>query len=84
MRVSASKPIPETDKEDIGVEYTAEAACYLASRGHNGFPPCPLIDNASKTYVDDQDVAQQFLDSATERGDGVSAGELYNAYKAVV
>jgi putative DNA primase/helicase len=61
--------------------FVAESACYLAKQGHNGFPPCLLIDNASKAYIDDQDVAQQFLDSATERGAGVSAGELYNAYK---
>jgi putative DNA primase/helicase len=62
--------------------FVKEAACYLSEMGHNGFPACPLIDNTSKAYVDDQDIVQQFLDSATECGDGVRSGELYSAYKA--
>jgi putative DNA primase/helicase len=60
----------------------AAAGAYLADRGQGGFPPCAIIDNASKAYVDEQDVVQQFLEAATESGGGLAAGALYQAYEA--
>lgn len=57
--------------------FIEEAARYLKE----GFPPCPIITNASKEYIDGQDMVQQFLDDATEQGNGIGAGELYMGYK---
>jgi putative DNA primase/helicase len=61
--------------------FISEAGAYLSDKGHNGFPPCAVIDNASKAYVDEQDITQQFLDAATDPVGGIAAGALYQAYE---
>lgn len=50
----------------------------------NGFPACPAIDGASAQYRDDSDLLGQFLTDECTTGPGLSvtAGELYQAFKA--
>jgi putative DNA primase/helicase len=57
---------------------------YKKGGGPRAFPPCEVVDAASREYMASEDQIAQFLEEKTEAAEGaqVTAADLYKAYLA--
>jgi putative DNA primase/helicase len=84
--VPDGKEIPDLEKQLLkeGPRILAwliqEATAYLKNPGPVGFPPCEVIDKATKEYLEGEDIIQQFLDVRTVKEGQVKASVLYNNF----
>jgi putative DNA primase/helicase len=84
--VPDGEEIPDLEKQLLkeGPQILAwliqEAAIYLRTPGPSGFPQCEVIDTATKTYIEGEDIIQQFLDERTIKEGQIKAAELYNNF----